>query len=194
MELTLLFLSSTRFSLRLAAMVVTLVGYRGAGKSRVAREVAARLGWRCVDADELIEQRAGCSIRQIFAERGEPAFREMEREVMQELLNQDGLVVAAGGGAVLDDRTRRGLSRSGPVVWLKASVETILRRLQNDETTGERRPSLTGLGLREEVERLLAIREPLYAEVSAFVVDTDELTPPQIADEIVARLPDVRAG
>jgi shikimate kinase len=175
-------------------MVVTLVGYRGTGKSTVAGLLAARLRWGYVDADSIIENRAGCSIRQIFAEQGEPAFRSLEHAVLAKLLSENDLVIAAGGGAVLDARTRDAMRRAGPVVWLKASLETILQRLAKDDSTRERRPSLTGLDPREEVERLLAVREPLFAEVSSVQVITDDRTPDEIADEIVARLQGVRAG
>jgi shikimate kinase len=175
-------------------MAITLVGYRGTGKSTVARRVAARLEWRFVDADAVIEERAACSIREIFANQGEPAFRALEQSALAELLNHHDLVIAAGGGAVLDPRTRDAMRRSGPVIWLDASIETILQRLADDESTPERRPSLTRLDPRAEVERLLAARRPLYREVSTFSVVTDRRTPDEIADEIVARLPEVRGG
>lgn len=170
-------------------MIITLVGYRGCGKSSVAPLLAAQLGWDCVDADAEIEHRAGCSIREIFSERGEPEFRRIEREVISELLAGRALVLAAGGGAVLNAETRRELRTAGPVVWLQASVNTILKRLQADLSTRERRPSLTDDDPRTEVESLLSAREPLYREVSTIVVQTDERTPPEIVDEIFARLP-----
>jgi shikimate kinase len=175
-------------------MAITFVGFRGTGKSTVARRIAAHLGWRCVDADVAVEERAGCSIRQIFAERGEPVFRALERAVLAESLAEKKLVIAAGGGAVLDPQTRDAMRRSGPVIWLDASVETILQRLAEDESTRERRPSLTGLDPRTEVERLLAVREPLYREVSTFSVLTDGRTPDEIANEISARLPDLKGA
>ena len=82
-------------------MVVTLIGYRGSGKSSLAEALAARLGWKSVDADTVIEQEAGCTIREIFATEGEPGFRRRERDVLQRLLVRDDVVVAAGGGAVV---------------------------------------------------------------------------------------------
>jgi shikimate kinase len=141
-----------------------------------------------------IEERAGCSIRQIFDEHGEPAFRAWEQTVLSELLMEEDLVIAAGGGAVLDPQTRDAMRRSGPVIWLDASIDTILQRLAADDTTRERRPSLTDLDPRTEVEKLLAVRRPLYREVSTFAMLTDGRTPDEIADEIVARLPDVRGS
>lgn len=173
-------------------MAVTLVGYRGTGKSTVARMLADRLACPWVDADSIVEQRAGCSIRQIFEEQGEPAFRALERDALRELLAADKLVVAAGGGAVLDPRNRTAMQNSGPVIWLTARLETILQRLREDESSRERRPALTNLQQHAEVERLLADREPLYREVATFAVVTDGRTPCDIADEIVARLPQRR--
>jgi shikimate kinase len=166
------------------SMVVTLVGYRGSGKSTVAAALASRLGWGWVDADHGIECRAGRTIRDVFARDGEPAFRLMEREVLADLLSRDELVVAAGGGAVLDADTRRRMKAAGPVVWLQASVETLERRIVGDATTAERRPNLTAGGGRAEIETLLARREPLYREVADVTVDTDGRDADSLADEI----------
>lgn len=173
-------------------MLITLVGYRGTGKSTVGRALADRLGWRCCDADAVIEERAGCSIRQIFDEQGEPAFRVLEQDVLAELLREDRLVIAAGGGAVLNAATRERMQSAGPVVWLQASVDTILQRLTSDDATHQRRPALTDLDEQDEVTRLLAVREPLYREVCTIAVVSDGRTPDDIADEIVARLPDLK--
>lgn len=170
-------------------MVITLVGYRATGKSTVARELAGRLGARSVDADAVIEQRAGCTIREIFANQGEPAFRSMEQVVLAELLGKHDLVIAAGGGAVLHEPTRRRMREAGEVVWLQASLETIVQRLAEDATTADRRPSLTALSLRDEVARLLAVREPLYRDAATLFVATDGRSPDAIADEIVRLLP-----
>lgn len=170
-------------------MNITLVGYRGTGKSSVAPALAARLRWEAVDADAEIERRAGRSIREIFERDGEPAFRAHERGVLADLLSRDGLVIAAGGGAVLDGQTRLRMRSAGPVVWLQASVETILARLSADETTAGRRPALTGHDPRSEVEVLLAARQPVYAEVATITVETDGRTTAAIVDEIVCQLP-----
>ena len=90
-------------------MLVSLIGYRGTGKSSVAPRLAARLGWTWIDADTELEHRAGCSIKQVFAAEGEAGFRQRERDVLQELLQRDKLVLAAGGGAILNADTRREL-------------------------------------------------------------------------------------
>src|SRR3990172_13143827 len=120
-------------------MVITLIGYRGTGKSTLAAPLAKRLGWEWLDADAELERRAGRSIRDIFATDGEPEFRRLERELLAELLRRDRLIVAAGGGAIQNEATRRDMQAAGPVIWLQASVDTIERRLASDPTTGARR-------------------------------------------------------
>jgi shikimate kinase len=165
-------------------VIVTLIGYRGSGKSSVARPLASELGCEWIDADAEIERRAGRSIREIFAEEGEPRFRELERQVMADLLGRKRLVIAAGGGAVLDPETRGRMRTAGPVVWLRASVETLAARVAADQTTAERRPNLTAAGGRTEIEELLARREPLYREAATLTIETDGLS----IDEIVLRI------
>jgi shikimate kinase len=170
-------------------MTITLVGYRGTGKSSVARYLADALEMTPVDADAEIERRAGRTIREIFATQGEPSFRALEREVAAELLQQTGLVIASGGGAVLNDATRRDMCAAGPVVWLQASPATIAARLDADPTTRERRPALTTHDPRDEIAALLAVREPLYREVASIVIDTDGKDVEAIVSEILALLP-----
>lgn len=170
-------------------MVVTLIGYRGSGKTSVARPLAARLGCDWIDADVLIEERAGRTIRQIFAESGEPEFRRREREVLAELLRRDRLVIAAGGGAVLNEETRRDMRAAGPVIWLQASVALLENRIAADKTTAERRPSLSGGG-RDDISRLLAAREPIYRECATCTVNTDGLA----VDEVVERIVEALSG
>lgn len=171
-------------------MVITLIGYRGTGKSTLARALGARLGWASIDADDQIEAIAGKSIDRIFAEDGEAEFRRLERETMQRLLSSgDPLIVAAGGGAILDEQTRLQMQQAGPVIWLTASVETILARISKDATTASRRPKLTAQGGRAEIEQLLAQREPLYRQTASLIVDTQRRTIDEIASEILAGLP-----
>ena len=158
-------------------MIITLIGYRGTGKSTVAIPLAKRIGWQAIDADAELERRAGRTIRQIFDTDGEPEFRRLERETLVDLLSRKNLVIAAGGGAILNPQTRADFKAAGPVVWLQASVETIDQRLYEDATTASRRPNLTKSGGREEIERLLAIREPLYRETASLIVESDRPLP-----------------
>ena len=122
-------------------MVITLVGYRGCGKSSVAPLLAAALGWSWVDSDDVVETQAGCSIRQIFESEGEPGFRVRETAALRDLLGRTQLVIAAGGGAVLAEENRRMMTAAGPVVWLQASDETLASRISGDSATGQRRPT-----------------------------------------------------
>ena len=124
----------------IAQMIVTLIGYRGSGKTTVAEPLARRLGWESVDADAEIERSACRTIREIFAEGGEPAFRQIERAVMQELLRRDGIVLAAGGREEVAEL----LARREPVY---AEVATLV--IETD-----------ALATAEIVERILAEIEP----------------------------------
>jgi shikimate kinase len=99
-------------------MIVTLIGYRATGKTTLARLLAQRLGWEWIDADVEIERRAGKSIARVFAEEGEPAFRDLEAQTIADLCLRSNLVVAAGGGAPLRLASRQAMRDAGPVVWL----------------------------------------------------------------------------
>jgi len=167
---------------------IVLIGYRATGKTSLARLLAERLGWEWIDADVEIERRAGKTIARIFAEDGEPAFRDMEAAVMQELLARERLVIASGGGAPMRAETRQAMQRTGRVVWLKASPETIHERMSTDPTTGARRPQLTALGGLEEIRCLLAQREPVYRQTATIEVDTEVKDLDGLADEILQRL------
>lgn len=168
-------------------MVVTLIGYRGAGKSTLAPRIASALGWAWLDADVELERRAGRTIKEIFAAEGEAGFRARERELMHELLMSDRLVLAAGGGCILNEATRRELMEAGPVVWLTAPAEVLAARIAGDATTADRRPNLAGGGL-EEVKAMLAKREPLYRECATFVCNVNSGTTDELLSSILTKL------
>jgi shikimate kinase len=167
-------------------MNIILIGYRATGKTTLARLLAEKLGWTWVDADVEIEHRAGKSIARIFAEEGEPVFRDLEAEVIADLCGRDRLVLAAGGGAPLRPESRRAMRHSGQVVWLTAQPETIHSRMCGDTTTAARRPSLTEKGPLEEISHLLAVREPIYHESCHHAIETEGKTPDRLVDEILA--------
>ncbi len=169
-------------------MILTLIGYRATGKTTLARLLAQRLGWDWIDADVEIERRAGKSIARVFAEEGEPAFRDLEAEVIADLCRRDRLVLAAGGGAPLRPESRRAIRDAGKVVWLTARPETILARMTGDATTTARRPNLTDRTPLEEIVALLGQREPVYRESADWVVDTEGRTPEVLAEEILEKL------
>jgi shikimate kinase len=165
-------------------MNLFLIGYRGSGKTTVAAALARRLAWPWLDADAELERRAGKSIKQIFADKGETAFRDLESDVLADLAARERHVIALGGGVVLRPENRKLLASRGKVVWLTAEPETLLARINADPTTGERRPNLTSQGGPAEIRSLLAERTPLYAACADLTIAGDPLTPDQIADQI----------
>jgi shikimate kinase len=165
-------------------MNLYLIGYRGSGKTTVARLVAEQAGLPWIDADDELERRAGKTIREIFAESGEAAFRDLETTVVQSLAKGPAQVVALGGGAILREQNRQAIGHSGKVVWLRASPETLRGRIEADATTSQRRPNLTSGGGLAEIEELLAVRTPLYAACADYVVDVDQKTPAEVAEVI----------
>lgn len=169
-------------------MVITLIGYRGSGKSSVARLLAASLNLAWIDSDDVIEERAGRSIRDIFARDGEAEFRRMEQAVIEELTSRSSLIIAAGGGAILREDNRACMKAAGPVVWLQASVGRLAERILQDETTDDRRPSLTGQTVSDEIEAVLMSRLPQYQDAATLTVDTDGLSLEQIAADIRQKL------
>jgi shikimate kinase len=165
-----------------------LIGYRGSGKTTVGRLVADRLGWAFVDADALLEERHGRTIRDIFAAEGEAGFREKEAATLADLCTHTNCVIATGGGIVLRDENRKLLKQHGVVAWLTADPATLVARIQADPSTAERRPHLAGGGL-AEIEQLLAVREPLYRACADVVVPVGALSPEHAADAILAACP-----
>ncbi|OIQ97168.1 shikimate kinase 1 [mine drainage metagenome] len=160
---------------------VVLVGLMGAGKSCVGRKLAARLGVIFVDADAEIEKAAGRSVSDIFTAYGEPAFRDLERKVMARLMAGEPCILAAGGGAFMDEGTRA-LVRDGAVsVWLRADLDLLVKR-----TAGrDHRPLLKTGDPREILQRLIDQRYPVYAQAD-LVVDSADL-PPEVTVEAVAQ-------
>jgi len=167
-----------------------LIGYRATGKTTLARVLAEHLNFPWYDSDELIESRFGKSIARIFAEEGEPVFRDTEAEEIEKILLDSNrarqkIVLATGGGAILRKSTRSFLKEHGFVAWLTASRETIYRRMIQDATTTERRPDLTNLPAEEEIVHLLEKRKPFYEETAHLMVDTDNRTTENLAGQIL---------
>jgi len=159
---------------------IILTGFMGAGKTTVGKEVAGRLGRRFVDLDDLIVERAGKSIPAIFAQDGEPAFRELESAVCQELREPAGLVVATGGGAALNPANRAALEAGGVVICLDAEPAAIVRRLAGSNG----RPLLVGADRHARVAELLSQRDGAYAALSRHL-DTTGLSIPAAAERVM---------
>jgi len=168
--------------------VLTLIGYRGSGKSCVAQALAQRLKWDWIDADEELQRREGRSISEIFETEGEPHFRELEQKLLAELLTDQNVILAAGGGAILNANTRQAMKQAGPVIWLQASATTLAARIGSDEKSAGQRPSLTGHSIETEVASVLAERTPLYAETASITIDTESNTPDEIVELILSEL------
>ncbi|MES2757877.1 MAG: bifunctional shikimate kinase/3-dehydroquinate synthase AroKB [Pseudomonadota bacterium] len=147
---------------------VFLVGLMGAGKTTIGRILARKLGKRFIDSDHEIEARTGASIPWIFEIEGEDSFRRREAEVIRDLCAEDGIVLATGGGAVLNAATRDILKSRGTVIYLRANVNSIMVRVSHDKN----RPLLQTADPRRRIEELMAQREPLYREVAQLVIDT----------------------
>lgn len=161
--------------------LLVLVGVPGAGKTTVGKQLASQWGVTFFDSDEEIVARTGSSVSQLFIEKGEPFFREVERDVVASGLNRSDGVYALGGGAVLDSRTRD-LLKGARVCWLKVSATVAAKRVGLDKP----RPVLVG-NVRSQMVRLLNDREPLYQEVATFSVETDDKSPHEVALEVVKK-------
>jgi shikimate kinase len=159
---------------------IVLTGFMGAGKSTVGHQLARRLQWQFTDVDAEIELATGLTIAQLFARHGEAWFRQLEHETILQLVNRDELVLALGGGAIEDGRTRSKLLGSDDTVLihLEASLETVLKRCQGTEAD---RPVL---GDRENLEIRYSNRLPLYRE-SHLTVTVDTLPPSVVVDRIL---------
>ncbi|MHB1561600.1 MAG: shikimate kinase, partial [Isosphaeraceae bacterium] len=169
---------------------LVLIGGRGTGKSTVGRLVAERAGRPFVDSDREIERRSGRSIRAIFEESGEPTFRDWEQETLAQLAAEvPGAVLATGGGAVLREANRDILRGFGLVAWLTANPAEMGRRLQADRTGLAGRPALTPAGTLDEIVAVLAARGPLYAGLADVTIATDDLSPTQVAEALLAHWP-----
>lgn len=164
---------------------LALVGLPGSGKSTIGRQVARQGGWLFVDADQAIEERLGCRIKDYFAQQGEAAFREVETQVLHTLLQAPRpTVIATGGGAVLRPENRTALREGSTVFYLQAAPEDIARRLRGDTV----RPLMQGVDALQRLQELLALRGPLYREVAHYVLDTQRHNPTQVARKICMQM------
>ena len=164
-------------------MKIVLTGFMATGKTETGKLLAGRLGLAFVDTDRLVERRAGLAVKDIFARRGESVFRRLEKAAVREAGALENVVIATGGGAVMDPENRRHLGRNGIIVSLFASPEEIARRTGNSG----RRPLLDGADADAEIRKLLRARLPVYRQAE-IQVDTDGKSPAAVAAEIARHL------
>jgi len=164
-------------------MKLILVGLPGSGKSTVGRHLARRMGLTFSDADHVIEERIGCSIRSFFEREGEEAFRDLEEQVIAELCAHEG-VIATGGGAVLRRVNRERLHASGQVFYLRSTPEDVFRRVRHDKG----RPLLQVADPLARLRELFEQRDPLYRETAHFVIETGRPTVPTLVNMILMQL------
>jgi len=163
-------------------MNIVLIGYRGTGKSHVGRLLAERLAFPYISIDKVIVSRAGMSISEIVSQFGWQGFRDRESLEVREISVWDSIIIDTGGGVVERPENIESLRENGCLIWLKASVPTIVGRIQG----GADRPALTaGKSFTEEVAEVLERRTPLYRQAALHEIDTDGLAPEEIAGQIV---------
>ena len=163
---------------------IFLVGLMGAGKSTIGRHLAKSLGLEFVDSDHEIERRTGANIPLIFDVEGEAGFRQREKKVIDELTQRDGVVLATGGGAVLDPESRAWMRGRGKVIYLYATVDQLLARTAKDRN----RPLLQTTDPRGRLQELMQVRDALYREVADLVVDTGGRSARAAEKEILAKI------
>ncbi|OGP92532.1 MAG: hypothetical protein A2156_08640 [Deltaproteobacteria bacterium RBG_16_48_10] len=156
-------------------MNLVLIGYRAAGKTTVGSRLAPRLQMGFVDTDHLIETRCDTPIVDIVKSYGWDHFRKLEKRIIAEISVHDGLIIAPGGGAVLDTENIEMLRKNGLIIWLKADRQALVRRMNQDPRTSAQRPTLTGKGTMEELGEVMAHRDPIYEKAAEVQVDTSSL-------------------
>jgi shikimate kinase len=162
-----------------------LTGPMGAGKSTIGRQLSKRLNKEFHDSDHEIEARTGVDIPLIFELEGEAGFRKREQVIIEELTRIPDIILATGGGAILDPENRRHLSARGRVIYLHATVNQQLKRTRRDRN----RPLLQTADPRAKLEELMAIRDPLYREIADVIIETDGKRVRDVVRQIIQQLP-----
>jgi len=175
-------------------MNIVLIGYRGAGKSTVGDRLAIRMGKGFVDTDDLVQERQGTSIRDIVESHGWVHFRAAEKKIIEEVSHRDDLIIAPGGGAVLDPENVASLKKNGLIIWLKAGREVLCQRIDRDSRTVDRRPTLTGKGAMEEFGEVMATRNPFYERAADAEVDTSGLDVEEVAEAVLSVIREKTGG
>ena len=170
-------------------MNIVLIGYRCCGKTEVGKILAGELGRDFLDMDALIEENAWCSIETIISRHGWDRFREIEKRLIEEVSRGDNLVIATGGGVVMDKENVKNMKENGWIVWLNGKSEVLKGRMDKEQRSDKIRPSLTGADPLEEIKQVLEARTPLYEQAANLVVDTTTLSLREVAASIIKALP-----
>ena len=152
---------------------IILIGYMGSGKSTIGEKAARALGLKFLDTDELIEEKEGMTISELFEQKGEAYFRQKETEVLRSLRKEPkGMILATGGGLPMREENAKLLKELGVVIYLKAEIDTLVTRLCEDT----QRPLLKEGNLREKIATMLEIRNPIYEKVADIILQTDAMS------------------
>lgn len=165
---------------------IVLIGPRWSGKTETGRMLAVEIGGRFIDTDDMVERMAGVSISTLVQANGWNRFRDLEALAVRRVALEDGLVIATGGGVVTRAENIRRLRRNGWIVRLKATEETLRIRKEADSDNGNHRPPLCGVSPAEEIRRIVEERTPLYDHAGDLAVETDGLSPIEVAERIMA--------
>jgi shikimate kinase len=166
------------------AATISLIGLPGGGKSTVGRHLARNLNVSFFDSDHEVERRIGGSIRDYFAAHGEEEFRDIEQDVIAQLMRSDAGVVATGGGAVLREANRRALHEHSTVIYLRSTPEELFRRLRHDT----RRPLLQVPDPLRKLRELYHARDPLYRQTAHFIIETGRPSVPNLVNMVLMQL------
>ena len=169
-------------------MNIFLIGYRCTGKSTIGIKLAKKLDFNFIDADIMLVEKYKTTISDIVEQKGWNVFRKMEKDVTGDICKLNNVVVATGGGVILDPDNIDSIKKNSIVIWLCAESDTICRRISGDEKTDEFRPSLTNKGLYKEVEETLAFRKPLYTKAMDFFIDTDNIDVDKVVDAALKQI------
>jgi shikimate kinase len=166
---------------------IVLIGFMCSGKSRVGRLLSQRLRWPHHDTDEMISKESGISVGEIIQSKGERAFRDIEKKVVQDVSSLDNVIISTGGGVPLDLENMRRLGKRGKIIWLKVSPETVLKRAGDLKS----RPLIYPKDPLRSIRERLSQRAEAYSSAS-YSVDSDRLSLDQMADEIISFFPSLK--
>lgn len=166
-------------------MNIVLIGIGGSGKSTIGKLLAIKLGKKAVEMDKIVEEKFKMSIPQIVEKLGWDKFRDFESQIVDDLCKLDNTVISSGGGVVIRDENISKLKMNGILIWLKASIDTLVARIGD----GKDRPIFTNSkSIKKELEQIYSGRKNLYNKASSHSINTDNKTPQQITEEIILYL------